>query len=343
MTIGIPVAQLGSVLDFDRNAREAFQHVLADQRRVPARAAGGDEDVVEPEQLLVGHVETAQLRRSLVGQQSSAHAVLDRRRLLEDLLEHEVVEPAALDLVQIPVDLADAALELLRALIENRVAVARQHRDIAVVEIDDFARLRQNRRDVAGDVVLAVAEADEKRAALPRRDDLVLVLAGDDRDSVGAFDLPEGFDHGVLEISVERLFDQVSDDFGIGLGDEGVAVGDELLLERAGVLDDSVVDDGDVALAVDVRVRVALVRNAVRRPAGVADSHVAGNRAGGERALQLGDLSRGFAGLDSGAVHHGDAGRVVAAVLHPLQPLEEKRRRAAHSDVANDSAHKISG
>jgi len=110
----------------------------------------------------------------------------------------------------------------------------------------------------------------------------------------------------------------MGDDFGIGLGHEGVAVRDELLLERAGVLDDPVVDDGDVALAVDVRVRVALVRNAVGRPAGVADPHVAGNRTRCERALELGNLSSSFTCLNSRAVHHRDAGGVVAAILHPL-------------------------
>src|SRR6266404_9187174 len=129
---------------------------------MPARAAGSNKYVIELEQLLVGHVEAAQLGRSLVRQQSPPHAVLDRLRLLEDLLEHEVVETAALDLIEIPIDLADAALELLRALIENRVAVACEHRDIAIVEVHDLPRLRQNRRDIAGHVVLAVAESDQK-------------------------------------------------------------------------------------------------------------------------------------------------------------------------------------
>src|SRR3982751_4854585 len=107
---------------------------------MPARPTCGDEDVVEPEQLFVGHVETAELGRSLVGQQSSAHAVLDRRRLLEDLLEHEVVEAATLDLVQIPIDLAYAALELLRALVEDGVAFACEDRDITIIQVHDLSR-----------------------------------------------------------------------------------------------------------------------------------------------------------------------------------------------------------
>ena len=43
----VAVAELRRVLDLDRDARELLDHVLADQRRVPARAARGDDDVVE--------------------------------------------------------------------------------------------------------------------------------------------------------------------------------------------------------------------------------------------------------------------------------------------------------
>src|SRR5437868_14527139 len=84
----------------------------------------GDENIVEAEQLFVGHVEAAELGRALIGKQPSAHAVLDGGRLFEDLLQHEVIEAATLDLIEIPIDLADATLELLRALVEDGVPVA---------------------------------------------------------------------------------------------------------------------------------------------------------------------------------------------------------------------------
>src|SRR4029077_5268141 len=115
----------------------------------------------------------------------------------------------------------------------------------------------------------------------------------------------------------------------------------ETLLERTGVLNDPIVDDRDISLAVDVRVRIALVRNTVRRPPGVAYSHVAGNRARSKCALELGDLSSSLAGFDPASVHHCNAGRVVAAVFHALEPLEQEGSRAAHSDVPNNSTHKM--
>jgi hypothetical protein len=80
-----------------------------------------------------------------------------RGGLLEDLLEHEVRVAAALDLREIPVD----ALTGLSCSAESRsrmlVAVAREHGDFAIVEVDHLARVREDGRGVGGEVVLAVA------------------------------------------------------------------------------------------------------------------------------------------------------------------------------------------
>jgi hypothetical protein len=62
----------------------------------------------------------------------------------------------------------------------------------------------------------------------------------------------------------------VRDDLGVGVRGELHALLRELALELEVVLDDAVVDEGDVPR--DVGVRVHLGGAAVRRPAGVADA-----------------------------------------------------------------------
>ena len=53
-------------------------------------------------------VQAAELGEAFLDDEAAAHRVLDRLRLLEDLLEHEVVVAALLDLVERPVDAAHA-------------------------------------------------------------------------------------------------------------------------------------------------------------------------------------------------------------------------------------------
>ena len=135
------------------------------------------------------------------------------------------------------------------------------------------------------------------------------------------------------------VMDAVRDDLGVGLRGELVAGPLELVAELLVVLDDAVVHDRD-AVARDVRVGVALVRHAVRRPARVRDAEVAGSRVGGQRLGQLRDLADRAQARDLGAaVQHGDAGRVIAAVFEALQALDQDRDDVPVSDRSDDSAH----
>ena len=68
------------------------------------------------------------------------------------------------------------------------------------------------------------------------------------------------------------FLDEVSDDFGVGLGREFVAFSDELFLEREIVFDDAVMDDDDFASAVAVGMGVFFGGAAVRSPASVANA-----------------------------------------------------------------------
>ena len=74
-----------------------------------------------------------------------------------------------------------------------------------------------------------------------------------------------------------------------------VAFGDQLRAQRGVVLDDAVVDDGDFARTVEMRVRVFIGGPAVRRPARVADADVAVQRfAVGQPLGQAGELALGL-------------------------------------------------
>ena len=197
--------------------------------------------------------------------------------------------------------------------------------------------------DVGGDEVLAVAETDHDRTAGAREHDRVRVFLAHDGERVGAVQLAHGRLHRLEEVrlALEVEMDAVRDHFGVGLGGERVAAGDEVGAQLLVVLDDAVVHDRD-AIARDVRVGVTLARHAVGGPARVGDAKEACGRRLGERLAQPRDLAHGPEPREvTVALEHGDARRVVAAVLEPLQPVDQDRDHVPHRHRAYDSTHGV--
>ena len=142
------------------------------------------------------------------------------------------------------------------------------------------------------------------------------------------------------EVALVGVLDQVRDDFGVRLRAERVPCREQLFAPLAVVLDDPVEDDRELTVvAGGERVSVLLGDAAVRRPARVAD---AGRRDGSEplgRDLQVLEVADGADVREPVVLEQRDAGRVVAAVLEPLEPAQEERLRGARADVSDDPAH----
>src|SRR6266849_2919538 len=116
---------------------------------------------------------------------------------------------------------------------------------------------------------------------------------------------------------------QVGDDFGIGFGHELVALGAQALAHLFVVLDDAVVHHRHTAG--NVRMRVLLRRHAVGGPARMRDPDVPGE---GPRARRH-------------SVEDRDPGGVVAAILEPLQPLDEDGNDVTLGYRPDYSAHAV--
>jgi hypothetical protein len=176
---------------------------------------------------------------------------------------------------------------------------------------------------------------------VPRHYHLPRIVGRDHGDAVRADHVGERRDHLRFKRFPGAVFDQVRQRFRIGLGAEFVAARLERGPQRVRILDDAVVDEGDAAGAVDVRMGVARRRGAVRGPAGVGDAGRAVHRFALERLAQALDPSREPAHREAGVspVHHRYARRVVTAVLEPAQSFEQDGGSLARADVADDAAH----
>ena len=151
-------------------------------------------------------------------------------------------------------------------------AVAAKLDELVLVDRPRGPGVGDERGHVAGEEVLAVAEPDDERQVAPGADDEVGLVAVRDDENVRAVEVGADRAHRGREVAVVPLLDQVRDRFGVGLARERVAALLEPVAQLGEVLQRAVVDDGDRAGAVDVRMRVAVVRRAVGRPAGVADA-----------------------------------------------------------------------
>ena len=183
---------------------------------------------------------------------------------------------------------------------------------------------------------------DDERHVHPGADQAVGLATVHDREGVRAVELAQRGPDRVGEVAVVGLLDEVRDRLRVGLGGQGVAPRLEPVAQLAEVLDDPVVDDRDLARAVQVGVGVEIVRPAVGRPAGVGEADRRVGRAVGDRGLEVGQLAGPL--LDeqvAGVVDEGDPGRVVAAVLEATQTLDEDRARLTRSGIADDPAHAV--
>ena len=201
----------------------------------------------------------------------------------------------------------------------------------------------ENRRNVGGHEVFAVAQPDHHRRAVSRSHNL-LRIRGD--EITPARNTPV-ISFTALRTASSRLPSLACFSTRCAITSVSVSVTNlwpsalQLVLQSEVVLDDAVVHHHDVALAIAVRMRVLFRGTSVRGPARVADAVGAVNgvqlRMASSRLRSLPDARRSCSYL---SVHHGDARRVVPAVLQLRRP-SIMTGRPFRTDIANDSAHAV--
>ena len=264
----------------------------------------------------------------------------DRVRLLVDLLEHEAVVAALLGDLVVPRHDDGVALALLAVGAEKPDGIARRGHDLAVLDVLHAPGLGGEGGDRGGQEGLAVADADDQRALVTRADEQLRMVAVDRDEREVPLELRVRRPHRLDQIARVGALDEVGDNLGVGLRAEALTVGDQGPLDLAVVLDDAVKHDRDVPLlARHERVRVLLGHAAVRRPARVADARrgARGDAAGLE--LEVLELADRLDRVQALTPDQADPGRVIPAVLQPLQTVQEPLLGSAPTHISDYSAH----
>ncbi len=202
----------------------------------------------------------------------------DHFRLLVDFLGHEVLVVALVHQLRGSRGLEHRTLDLAALLVMNLDALVRHHRPVAVFQIADGVGKRRQRNRIRPEIHLAVAVTDGERRAFARADHQVVLAGEQEGERESAAQLLERGGHRLgRRLALFHLFsDEMGDHFGVGLAAKLGAALDEPFAQFAEILDNAVM--GDRNAVGGMRMRVALGRFAVRRPAGVADADIAGER-----------------------------------------------------------------
>ena len=343
----IAIPELAAVVHFDGNFRELLDHEFAGLPGVPARAAGHDLDLRELAELLLGNVHLVEEHLAGIERHAGEQRVANGAGLLEDFLLHEMLVAALFGHDGVPGDVLHGALDGIAIEVHDADALRSEHGDVAVRQEKHVARVREDRGNVGRDEIFVLSQADHGRRAGARGDDFVRVRGGKNRQGIDARELAHGLSHGVLQRAAffHVPLDEVGDNFGVGLGDELVALFFEFALQIHVILDDSVVDDDDISRAVAMRMGVFFGGTAMRGPARMSDAVRAVDRGLANHFFQIVQLAGSAADLHlSVRPDYGDAGGVIPSIFEAAQPIQNQGDNFLGSDVSDDSTHSfISG
>ncbi len=333
----LAVAEFRSDIDFHRQLGEALEPVFRHQSGIKRGAAGRQRQPLEllpverqfPRQrdLLGGHVD-------VMGER-----VADHFRLLVDFLGHEVLVIALVHQLGRRSGFDHRPLDRVTLLVADLDALVRHHRPVAVFQVTDGVGERRQRDGVGAEIHLAVAVADGERRTFARADHQVVFAGKQKGEREGAAQLLErGGDRLDRRFALLHLVGhQMGNHFGVGLAAELGAALDEPFAQLAEILDDAVMCNRDPLGG--MRMGVALGRLAVRRPAGMADADIAGERLARQAAFQRGELTLGAPAAERAVIQRGDAGGVIAAVFEALERFDQVAGDRLTPNNSDDPAH----
>ena len=217
---------------------------------------------------------------------------------------------AFLCVLNAPVDVQRLSLNRLVILVENLDLIRCADDHLAIVDQINLVQILQQRGDVGSQKIASVAQTCNQRSVLAESHDAVLLLIADCRKRIGTLHHLGCRIDAVLEIVFFFIQNaqQLSDDFCVCLGAEmDIILVLELFLQLHVILDNSVMNNGDTAILIDMRMRIGICRCTVCCPAGVADSRRRIELLPGDGFLQVGNFSLLLADDDFIFLQQGDS------------------------------------
>ena len=334
----IAIAELGGDIDIHRQAGEGLEPVFRHEAGVIGGAASHDGDALDRREV---EIDLRQGHAVVHPADIAAQRLGDHGGLLEDFLLHEVAEIALLHRCGRGPRGGDGALHRVVMLVEDLRALAGDDHPVALFEIADLLGERRQRQRVRAEIGLAIAIAHHQRRAEPRADQHIGLRAEHDGQRKSPAQLRQRSLHriGWRETRLDLLRDEMRHHLAVGLAFKLAAARGQIVAQLAEVLDDAVVHQRQ--LGGGMGVSVAGGGRAMRGPAGVRDADMARRGVRGQLGHQIVELARRAAADQLTILHGAHARRIIAAIFHAPQPIDQPIRYLFLADDADNAAHTL--
>ena len=209
---------------------------------------------------------------------TSAHTVGQTIGLLEDFLQHEMGIATLLNLSEVDVDgLYLQGLFLAQDAEHLQLFTLTDDSDITVFQIDDLVSIFDDRTGITTKEEFVLTDTHHQGTLLTGSNNLGGVALVDDGNGISANNLIESSLNGLQQRELlldHNIFDQLNKYLGIGIALERHTLFNELGLDVGIVLDDTVMDDGQVVALGIVRVSITAGGLAMRSPTGMGNAYV---------------------------------------------------------------------
>ena len=333
----VAVAVLAGNFHVDGDLGQRLDPVAGGQPGVVAGAASQDQHIVDVLKNLVGLVAKQFRRNTFNVLQGIAHSA----RLLEDFLLHKVTVWAQFSRCSMQMHGVYRTINGAAVLVHDPHFIDLQIDHITVFQIDDLIGRAGQCQGIRCQEVFVLAHAHHQGRTMASTDHTVRLVLTEHGNGVSARQATDDLLHGLEQITVVQVVDQVSDHFGIGLALEHVANALQLGAQFVVVFDDAVMHQRNTcfALAGEMRVSIVSSRRAVRCPAGVSNAGKALQMICLDLFLQLGHALSTACPQQLALRMNSNAARIVAPVLQTLQTFQQHGNNIALRHSANNSTH----
>ena len=128
-------------------------------------ATGGQDEAFRLAELLAIEIQAAEMGAGIAIGEPPAHGILERLRLLVDLLEHVMLEIALVRISGVPVDQVHTGIDAAAVLVEDLPGVGRQHAHLVVLQVNHLLGVIDQRHRVAGQEMFVLPDTQHQRTA----------------------------------------------------------------------------------------------------------------------------------------------------------------------------------